>query len=168
MTIHREISVFVKNLHPIGRIIACDVGEKTIGLALSDPSHFIASPLKTIEKKKKINILSILTDIIEENAVQAILIGMPYHLNGDFGDRCKASVSFAENLEKKISLPIGFWDERFSTLAVERTLIEADVSRAKRKQNIDKLAACYILQNFIDYKKNYLHKKIKLDSKSNT
>ena len=133
-----------------GRILGCDVGTKTIGLALSDTHHTIATPLQVIHRKKWSEDAKLLLSIIHENQVKALIIGFPLNMNGSEGPRCQAIRQFALNVIKLHDLPLCLWDERLSTVAVTRTLLEADVSRQKRKKVVDKMAAAYILQGFLD------------------
>lgn len=133
-----------------GRILGCDVGEKTIGLASSDGSYTIATPLMTIQRSQwKKDSMTLLKEI-EIHQICGIIVGFPLNMNGTEGPRCQSTRQFVANLLEIINLPTCLWDERLSTLAVTRTLLEADVSRAKRKQVVDKMAACYILQGFLD------------------
>jgi len=133
-----------------GRFLGCDVGEKTIGLALSDTQLTIASPLQVIHRTKWKNDGPALLKIIMEHHIVGIIIGFPLNMNGSEGPRCQATRQFVANVLTLIDLPICLWDERLSTMAVTRTLLEADLSRAKRKQVVDKMAAAYILQGFLD------------------
>lgn len=133
-----------------GRVLGLDVGTKTIGLALSDASLRLASPLETIRRTKFRNDVMRMREIVETHNVHGFVIGLPINMNGTEGPRCQATRQFQKNLEEAIDLPMVFWDERLSTAAVERTLIEADVSRQRRGQVIDKMAAAYILQSALD------------------
>jgi putative Holliday junction resolvase len=133
-----------------GRILGCDIGEKTIGLASSDESYTIATSLTTIRRSQwKKDSVTLLKEI-EAHQICGIIVGFPLNMNGTEGPRCQSTRQFVTNLLQVIDLPVCLWDERLSTLAVTRTLLEADVSRAKRKQVVDKMAACYILQGFLD------------------
>ena len=133
------------------RIIGLDLGSKTIGIALSDSLLTIATPMELI-KKKKFSIDSIrILEIIKEQNVGAIILGLPMNMNGTEGPRCQSTRQYAENLSKLIDIPIAYWDERLSTAAVTRTLLEADTSRKKRKDLVDKMAASFILQGCLDY-----------------
>ncbi len=136
---------------PRGRILGLDVGEKTIGLAISDASHAIATPLETLRRKKFTQDAETLMAIIKEREVGALVVGLPVNMDGHEGPRCQSMRQFAENLLGKIDLPLAFWDERLSTVAVTKTLIEADMSRKKRATVVDKMAAAYILQGFLDH-----------------
>ena len=133
-------------LPPRSRLLGLDVGSKTIGLALSDTTFTIATPMEIIRRKRFKDDLKRLQDIVSENNVGGFVIGWPVNMDGSEGPRCQSTRAFSQNLAEKIDLPQAFWDERLSTAAVERTLIEADSSRARRKEVVDKLAASYILQ----------------------
>lgn len=134
------------------RIVGFDVGSKTIGVAVSDALGLIAQGLTTIKWDEN-NIHSAnkqLKKIIEEQEIGKAVIGLPKHMNGTIGERGEASKRFAKYIEKSFHIPTVLWDERLSTMAAERTLLEADVSRQKRKKVIDKLAAVMILQGYLD------------------
>lgn len=132
-----------------GRLIGMDVGAKTIGLALCDAAWTIASPAYTVTRgkfgKDKIGLAA----FIDQQQVKGVVIGLPLNLDGSFSPRAQASRAFAHNIAD-LGLPILLWDERWSTQAVTRTLLEADASRARRDELVDKLAASYILQGAID------------------
>lgn len=132
-----------------GRLIGLDVGTKTIGLALCDAGWSIASPAHTINRGKFTKDKAILAAFIAEQFVRGIVVGLPFNLDGSESPRSQSSRAFARNLAD-IGLPILLWDERWSTQAVTRTLLEADASRARRDVLVDKLAASYILQGAID------------------
>ena len=127
-----------------------DLGTKTIGVAISDGIRLTATPLETIRRKKFGLDAARLCEIIDENNIKGIILGLPLNMDGSEGPRAQSTRAFARNLGTKTPLPIAFWDERLSTAAVTRTLIEADVSRAKRAKVVDKLAASYILQGALD------------------
>jgi len=136
------------------KIIGLDVGSKTIGVAVSDALGLTAQGLTTIKWNEN-NIHSAdeqLKKIIEEHEIGKAVIGLPKHMNGSIGERGKASERFAEHFKKTHHIPTVLWDERLSTIAAERTLLEADVSRQKRKKVIDKIAAMMILQGYLDQK----------------
>ncbi len=133
-----------------GRFLGCDVGTKTIGLALSDTNKMIATPLTVIKRTQwKEDSLTLLNEI-DTHTICGIIVGFPLNMNGTEGPRCQSTRQFASNLLKAWDLPLCLWDERLSTRAVTRTLLDADLSRAKRGQVVDKMAACYILQGFLD------------------
>ena len=133
-------------------LLGLDFGEKTIGLALSDLTLIIASPYKTIKRTSINKDIYELIDVIKELNIGGLVFGLPKMMSGLEGERAAKTRKFASRLQAKIDIPITFWDERFSSAAVERIMIqEADLSRKKRKKNIDKAAAAYILQGFLDF-----------------
>ena len=134
-----------------GRLMGLDLGSKTIGVALSDVMRTIASPYDTIKRGKFTADATTLLDIIDAQEVKGIVLGLPVSMDGTEGPRCQSTRQFAKNLMEKRALPISFWDERLSTVAVERMLVdEVDMTRARRGQVVDKLAATYILQGALD------------------
>jgi putative Holliday junction resolvase len=136
---------------PGTRLLGLDVGTKTIGVALSDPTLTVGSPQETIRRKKFTVDAERLIALVKERGVGGIVIGLPVNMDGSEGPRVQSTRQFAENLLGKIDLPIAFWDERLSTAAVTRMMIdEADLSRKRRGQLVDKLAAAYILQGALD------------------
>lgn len=129
-----------------------DVGSKTVGVALSDAFGWTAQGIETIkinEEKQDFG-FSKLGQIIKEHEVSKIVVGLPKNMNGTIGPRGEASQFFASELEKLYGLPVILWDERLTTMAAERVLLEADVSRQKRKKVIDKMAAVMILQGYLN------------------
>lgn len=132
------------------RLMGLDPGTKTIGIALSDPGRSIASPRETLRRKRFSDTLAALQAIIEDEQVGGIIVGLPINMNGTEGPRAQAARKFASNVAEGTGLPVTLWDERLSTVAAERVLLEADVSRAKRAGVIDKMAAAYILQGALD------------------
>ena len=133
------------------RLIGLDLGSRTIGLALSDVERMVATPLETIRRTRFSRDAEHLSRLIATHDVGGIVIGLPVSMDGREGPRCQSVRQFARNLLQVVDLPIGFWDERLSTAAVERMLIaEADMSRKRRGRVIDKLAAAYILQGALD------------------
>ncbi len=132
------------------RLIGLDLGTKTIGMALSDPGLTIATPLRTIRRTKFSNDAAELLDVCERESVAAIVLGLPINMNGTEGPRAQATRAFARNVQKLSDLPIVLWDERWSTAAAERVMIEADLSRTKRATKIDAAAAGFILQGVLD------------------
>lgn len=132
------------------RLLGLDLGTKTIGLALSDLGRGIASPMETIRRKKFTLDAEQLLKICSEQGVGGLVLGLPLNMDGTEGPRVQATRAFTRNLAPKTDLPMTFWDERLSTAAVTRTLLEADSSRAKRAEVVDKMAAAYILQGFLD------------------
>ncbi|MBO6510435.1 MAG: Holliday junction resolvase RuvX [Roseibium sp.] len=141
---------FIAALPENSRVIGLDLGTKTIGLALSDLGRGIASPMETIRRKKFTIDAEKLLAICTEQEVGGIVLGLPLNMDGSEGPRAQATRAFARNLSQKTDLPITYWDERLSTAAVTRTLLEADSSRAKRAEVVDKMAAAFILQGFLD------------------
>ncbi|MGH1454214.1 MAG: Holliday junction resolvase RuvX [Paracoccaceae bacterium] len=133
-----------------GALIGLDLGEKTIGMAVSDRMRSVATPLDTIRRKKFGLDAAALLDVIAKREIGAILLGLPRNMDGSEGARCQSTRAFARNLSRLTDLPIGFWDERLSTVAAERALLEADTSRKRRAEVIDHVAASYILQGFLD------------------
>jgi putative Holliday junction resolvase len=132
------------------RLIGLDIGSKTIGTSLSDVERIIASPLTTIMRTKFTKDAQELLALVTHHGVAGIVIGLPRNMDGSEGPAAQSARSFARNLAPLVALPLAFWDERWSTAAVTRTLIEADRSRARRKHLVDKLAATYILQGALD------------------
>lgn len=135
-------------------IMGLDLGTKTIGIALSDTNFTIASPNDTIKRQKFSLDARSLLEIIEKRQVGGLVMGYPLNMDGSVGPRAQATRAFIRNLAKiegAPSLPIVLWDERLSTAAVTRTLLDADASRARRAELVDKLAATYILQGYLDF-----------------
>ena len=132
------------------RLLGLDLGEKTIGLALSDPGLSVASPVTTIRRTKFTADARELLKLVAERQVGGLVIGLPLNMDGSEGPRCQSVRQFAANLLKLQDLPILFWDERLSTVAVERNMIDADLSRAKRAKVVDQAAAAFILQGVLD------------------
>ena len=134
------------------RIMGLDFGSKTIGVAMSDALFWTAQGIKTIRRSKME--ISELRELIREYEVNEIVIGYPKNMNGTLGPRCALTDEFAEVLRSEFGLPVELWDERLSTVAAQRTLLEADVSRSKRKLVIDKMAAVFILQGYLNRRQN--------------
>ena len=133
------------------RLLGLDLGSKTIGLAISDSGFMIASPLETIRRKKFTLDALALKAIIDERQIGGLVLGLPKNMDGSDGPRVQSTRQFAANLLERFDIPIAFWDERLSTMAVERVLVnEADMSRRKRSAVVDKMAASYILQGALD------------------
>ncbi|MEK9751968.1 MAG: Holliday junction resolvase RuvX [Rhodospirillaceae bacterium] len=138
-------------LGPRKCLLGIDLGSNTIGLALSDTSRIIASPLETLKRGKFRAGSAILVRLIESRDIGGIVLGLPISMDGSEGPRCQGTRQFADNLLGVVDLPIAFWDERLSTAAVERVLVsEADMSRKRRSEVVDKMAAAYILQGALD------------------
>ena len=139
-----------ERLSPDECLIGLDVGDKTIGIAFSDPSCKIATPYETLSRSKFRNDMETLRRYITAHRAGGIVVGLPINMNGTEGPRCQSTRAFANNLLQAIALPLVFWDERLSTAAVTRILLEADLSRKRRGEVVDKLAAAYILQGLLD------------------
>ena len=134
-----------------GALLGLDVGKKTVGVAISDISWLIASPLVLIKRRKLADDLASLVKLVADNKVVGLVIGMPLNMDGNEGPRAQSTRQFARNIEPEIDLPVFFQDERLSTVAVERVLTgEADLSRAKRAEVVDRAAAACILQSALD------------------
>jgi putative holliday junction resolvase len=132
------------------RMMALDLGTKTIGVATADYTRAFATPRHTIERTKFTPDAQSLIKFAAAENIGLIVLGLPLNMDGSEGPRCQSTRTFARNFGKLSPLPIIFWDERLSTAAVTRTMIEADMSRAKRAENVDKFAAAYILQALLD------------------
>jgi putative holliday junction resolvase len=145
-----DAEVFCRTLPRGARLIGIDVGSKTLGLALSDVTRTIASALTTLQRGKFQRDVERLAALIEEHGVGGLVVGLPANLDGSEGPRAQATRAFVRNLSKRLTLPILFWDERFTTTAAERLLIEAETSRRRRAAVIDKVAATLILQTALD------------------
>lgn len=145
-----EINEIKTQLKKDQRLLGLDLGSKTIGLALSDIRLTIASPMETIRRKKFTQDAERLLEIIAEQNVGCLILGLPKNMDGSEGPRCQSTRAFAKNMSEKTDIPISFWDERMSTMAVTHTLIEADASRKRQGELVDKMAASYILQGVLD------------------
>ena len=132
------------------RIMALDVGSRTIGIACSDALLMTAQGIETIRRTSLENDFNRLRELISEYEVHELVVGMPKNMNGTKGDRAEKTEEFVEKMKAVIDLPVTFWDERLSTVMAERQLIAADVSRKKRKGIIDKMAAVVILHGYLD------------------
>ena len=141
---------FAAALPSFGAICGLDLGTVTIGVAVSDSLRSVATPLETIKRKKFTLDAARLLEIAKARDLKGIVLGLPMNMDGSEGPRCQATRAFARNLEKLTDLPIAFWDERLSTVAAERALLEADTSRKRRGEVIDHVAAVYILQGLLD------------------
>lgn len=133
------------------RLMGIDLGDKTIGISTSDTTWFISTPLTLIRRTNTCNDLNALSKIILEHEIAAIVIGYPFNMNGTEGPQSQKVRKFAELFAESNSTPIALWDERLSTVAVTKTLIKADMSRKRRSEVVDKMAASYILQGALDY-----------------
>lgn len=133
-----------------GKLLGLDLGTKTIGVAISDGMRYSATPLETIRRTKFTEDANRLLALIASNNVVGLVLGLPLNMDGSKGPRVQSTRAFARNLAQKTPIPIAFWDERLSTSAVTRMLIEADVRRDTRAEVVDKLAASYILQGALE------------------
>jgi putative holliday junction resolvase len=145
-----DIAAFMERAGPSGRLIGIDAGTKTLGLALSDVTRTIASPLLVLRRKRFKEDAAELLRLAQKHGVLGFVLGLPTNLDGTTGPRVQATRAFAKNLNRLTPLPILLWDERLSTAEAERTLLEADTSRKRRAAVIDKLAATIILQGALD------------------
>ena len=137
------------------RIMGLDYGSKTVGVAVCDPLGITAQAVETITRKDENKLRQTLARIealAKEYGVEKFVLGYPKNMNNTEGERVEKTLAFKKRLEKELKLPVELWDERLSTVAAERSLLEADLSRAKRKKVIDKMAAMYILQSYLDSK----------------
>lgn len=145
-----DMESFSAALPPRRALIGLDLGTKTIGVAVSDQLGSIATPISTVRRKKfGVDAQALLAMIAERN-IGGIVLGLPRNMDGSEGPRCQATRAFARNFERLCDLPLTYWDERLSTVAAERALLEADTSRARRADVIDHVAAGYILQGALD------------------
>lgn len=154
MTLFNDMSEFKAALPKTGRLLGFDLGTKTIGLALSDLGRQIATPLETLKKGKFSKDLIAIDAFVRAHDIQGLIMGLPMNMDGTQGPRAQATRAFARNLDAHFGLPLIYWDERLSTAAVTRTLIDADRSRARREELVDKMAASYILQGALDRLRN--------------
>jgi putative Holliday junction resolvase len=145
--IHEDVSALAALPGPL---IGLDLGTKTIGVAASDGLRMTATALETVRRTKFAADAARLEQIIAGRGIAAIVLGLPRNMDGSEGPRCQSTRAFARNLAARITQPIAFWDERLSTVAAERALLEADSSRKRRSEVIDKVAAAYILQGALD------------------
>ncbi|WP_428540370.1 Holliday junction resolvase RuvX [Profundibacter sp.] len=148
--IYDAIEDFAGALAPMHALAGLDLGTKTIGVAVSDKFLTVATPLETVKRKKFGVDAARLLVIAAERDLGGFVLGLPRNMDGSEGPRCQSTRAFARNLSRLTDLPIGFWDERLSTVAAERALLEADTSRARRAEVIDHVAAGYILQGVMD------------------
>lgn len=145
---------------PPGRILAIDYGTRRIGLAMSDPSQFLASSLETIHNRGVNDFVQKIIPILKENGVIAVVIGMPYNMKGDIGERGKQVREFSNSIRKGIDIPVLTWDERLSTVSAEKAMIATNKSPSKHRHKIDQVAAAFILQAFLD-RLSYLRRSSK-------
>ena len=141
---------FAAAIPPMQALAGLDLGTVTIGVAVSDAMLSVATPLETIKRKKFTLDANRLLEITGHRNIGGIVLGLPFNMDGSEGPRAQATRAFARNLERLTPLPITFWDERLSTVAAERALLEADTSRKRRAEVIDHVAAGFILQGLLD------------------
>jgi len=144
------LAAAVAALPPRSRLMGLDLGTKTIGVATSDLTRRIATPVETIARRKFTADAARLLELAARENIGLIVLGLPINMDGSEGPRAQSTRAFARNLAKLTPIPIVFWDERLSSAAVERMLIQADASRVKRGEVVDKLAAAWILQGALD------------------
>ncbi|MCA1057952.1 Holliday junction resolvase RuvX [Rossellomorea aquimaris] len=137
------------------RVMGLDVGSKTVGVAISDELGWTAQGIETIKIDEDQGVFRVdrIKELADEYQVDTVVVGLPKNMNNTIGPRGEASKAYGELIHQELSLPIKYWDERLSTMAAERVLLEADVSRKKRKKVIDKMAAMMILQGYLDSQK---------------
>jgi len=152
--IFEDIAEFADALPDYAPLAGLDLGTKTIGVAVSDAMLTIASPLETIKRTKFQADAARLFDATASRQIAGIVLGLPRNMDGSEGPRAQSTRAFARNLARLTDLPITYWDERLSTVAAERALLEADASRARRAEVIDNIAASYILQGLLDRLRN--------------
>lgn len=147
-------TVTIEELAPMikgeGRLMGLDLGTRTIGVAVSDVLRSVATALETIRRTRFCDDAQRLLQIIQENEIAAIIVGMPLNMDGSEGPRAQSTRAFVRNLRQHTDLPMVLWDERLSTVAAERALLAADTSRKRRAEVIDKMAAAFILQGALD------------------
>lgn len=149
--IYEDITAFAAALPAMRALIGLDLGEKTIGVAVTDSFLSVATPLETVKRKKFGLDAARLGEIIAGRSIGGLILGLPFNMDGSEGPRCQSTRAFARNFSRlHPELPIGYWDERLSTVAAERALLEADTSRKRRAEVIDHVAASYILQGVLD------------------
>ena len=149
-----DVADFAATLPGYAPLAGLDLGTKTIGVAVSDGGHTIATPLETIKRKKFTLDAARLLEIVAHRQIAGIVLGLPRNMDGSEGPRAQATRAFARNLERLTPLPITYWDERLSTVAAERALLEADTTRKRRAEVIDHVAAGVILQGLLDRLRN--------------
>jgi putative Holliday junction resolvase len=137
-------------LQPGQRLLGLDPGEKNVGVAISDPGFTLASPLTTLKRGQLKKLATELAAIVAAEGIGGIVVGLALNMDGSDGPKAQAARQLARNLERVLNVPVALWDERLSTAAVTRTLLEADASRKKRAEVVDRMAAAYILQGALD------------------
>ena len=139
------------------RIMGLDFGSKTVGVAISDPLLITAQGIEIIERKEENNLRKTLARIealILEYEVEEIVLGLPKNMNDSIGERAKLTMEFKDKLERRTGMPVALWDERLTTVAANKAMMEAGIRREHRKEHVDKIAACLILQGYLDCRKN--------------
>lgn len=139
------------------RIMGLDFGSKTVGVAISDALLITAQGIEIIERKEENKLrktLARIEELIVEYEVEEIVLGLPKNMNDSLGARAELSMEFKDKLERRTGLPVTMWDERLTTVAADKAMIEAGIRREHRKEHVDKIAACFILQGYLDYRKN--------------
>ncbi len=145
-----DMQAFAAALAPMAGLAGLDLGTRTIGVAVSDRMLTVATPLETVKRSKFTADAARVLEIAGARQLGGLILGLPVNMDGTEGPRCQSTRAFARNLSRLTELPIGFWDERLSTVAAERALLEADTSRRRRAEVIDHVAASYILQGVLD------------------
>ncbi len=145
-----QIEDLAAALPAMGALAGLDLGTKTLGVAVSDRLRGVATPLRTIRREKFSLDAAALLKLVAEREVAGLVLGLPINMDGSEGPRAQSTRAFARNLERLTPLPIAFWDERLSTVAAERAMLEADLSRKRRAELIDHVAAGFILQGALD------------------
>ena len=143
------------------RVMGLDYGSKTVGVAISDPLGITAQGIETIERKEENKLrktLARIEELVKEYELEKIVLGFPKNMNNTIGERAEKSLELKAALERRIGIPVIMWDERLTTVEAERTLIESNVRRENRKKYVDKIAAVFILQGYLDYKKGQREK----------
>ena len=139
------------------RIMGLDYGSKTVGVAISDPLLMTAQGMEVIERKEENKLrktLARIEELIVEYEVEEIVLGLPKNMNDTLGERADLSLEFKEKLERRTGLLVKMWDERLTTVAADKAMMEAGIRREQRKKHADRIAACFILQGYLDYRKN--------------
>ncbi|MBV2361414.1 Holliday junction resolvase RuvX [Thalassococcus sp. CAU 1522] len=152
--IHEDIAAFAADLPPGSALAGLDLGTKTIGVAVSDRMRSVATPLETVRRRKFTLDAEVLRAILVGRDIGGVVLGLPRNMDGSEGPRCQSTRAFARNFAALWDGPITFWDERLSTVAAEKALLEADTTRKRRAEVIDHVAASYILQGALDRIRN--------------
>ena len=138
----------------MGRIMALDVGEVTLGIAVSDALGITAQPVTTLKRRSLKNDFAAIAELVREHEVTSFVVGLPLRLTGLAGSAAEGAAAFAAKLQTSLGLPVQTWDERMSTVQAERALLEGDVSRRRRREVINQVAAAIILQSYLDSRRN--------------